>query len=74
MAPGKKEKADMSAFERKRLENIAANQAILKDLSTSAEKIMPKPVAKSKVTTTESRGRIRIRERTGQSEEAEGLG
>jgi hypothetical protein len=28
-------KAEMSAFERKRLRNIAANQAMLKDLSTS---------------------------------------
>jgi hypothetical protein len=52
MAPGKKEKASMSAFERKRLENIAANQAILKDLSTSAEKIIPKPAPKSKAATT----------------------
>ena len=52
MPPVKKEKAEMSAFERKRLENIAANQAILKDLSTSAEKIMPKPVSKPKSTTT----------------------
>jgi WD repeat-containing protein 76 len=51
MPPVKKEKAEMSAFERKRLENIAANQAILKDLSTSAEKIMPKPVSKVKSTT-----------------------
>ena len=42
----------MSAFERKRLENIAANQAILKNLSTSAAKIMPKPVARPKSTTT----------------------
>ena len=48
MPPVKKEKAEMSAFERKRLENIAANQAILKDLSTSAEKIMPKTVSKPK--------------------------
>ncbi|KAH8789848.1 WD40-repeat-containing domain protein [Hyaloscypha sp. PMI_1271] len=52
MSPVKKEKAEMSAFERKRLENIAANQAILKDLSTSAEKIIPKPVSKPKSTTT----------------------
>ncbi|KAI9745935.1 MAG: hypothetical protein M1818_000616 [Claussenomyces sp. TS43310] len=41
-----KEKPAMSAFERKRLENIAANQAILKDLSTTADKIIPKPVPK----------------------------
>lgn len=42
----------MSAFERKRLENIAANQAMLKDLSKTAEKIMPKPkpIAKPKST------------------------
>ena len=33
----------MSAFERKRLENIAANSAMLKDLSSTAEKIIPKP-------------------------------
>jgi WD repeat-containing protein 76 len=52
MAPVKKEKAEMSAFERKRLENIAANQAILKDLTTSAEKILPKPAPKAKSTTT----------------------
>jgi hypothetical protein len=55
MPPVKKEKAEMSAFERKRLENIAANQAILKDLSTSAEKIMPKPVSKPKSTSTRKR-------------------
>jgi len=55
MPPVKKEKAEMSAFERKRLENIAANQAILKDLSASAEKIMPKPVSKPKSTTTRKR-------------------
>jgi hypothetical protein len=37
------EKPEMSVFERKRLENIAANQAILKDLSNAADKIIPKP-------------------------------
>jgi hypothetical protein len=51
MAPVKKDKAEISAFERKRLENIAANQAILKDLSTSAEKIMPKSAGRPKSTT-----------------------
>ena len=50
MAPAKKEKPEMSAFERKRLENIAANQAMLKDLSTTAEKIIPRSVAKPKST------------------------
>ena len=50
MAPGKKEKPEMSAFERKRLENIAANQAMLKDLSTTASNILPapKPAGRSK--------------------------
>lgn len=51
MAPIKKEKAEMSAFERKRLENIATNQAMLKNLSSSAAKIMPKPVGRPKTTT-----------------------
>jgi hypothetical protein len=48
MAPLKKEKTEMSAFERKRLENIAANQAILKDLSTTAQKIAPLPAPRPK--------------------------
>jgi hypothetical protein len=55
MPPVKKEKAEMSAFERKRLENIAANQAILKDLSTSADKLMPKALPKPKSTSTRKR-------------------
>jgi hypothetical protein len=55
MAPVKKEKPEMSAFERKRLENIAANQAMLKDLSASADKILPKPASKPKSTTTRKR-------------------
>jgi len=45
MAPVKKEPG-MSAFERRRLENIAANQAMLKELSSTAQKIMPKPAPK----------------------------
>lgn len=37
---------EMSAFERRRLENIAANNAILKDISKTAAKILPqKPKA-----------------------------
>lgn len=44
--PPKTVKPEMSAFERKRLENIAANQAMLKDLSTTAQKIIPKPAPK----------------------------
>src|SRR5579871_2256652 len=46
MTRAKSGKPEMSAFERKRLENIAANQAILKNLSTAAEKIIPKPAPK----------------------------
>ncbi|GAB1317097.1 DNA damage-binding protein CMR1 [Madurella fahalii] len=41
--PPKKEPV-MSAFERKRLENIANNNAILSGISTTADKIIPKPV------------------------------
>ncbi|KAL2115139.1 hypothetical protein VTJ04DRAFT_10802 [Mycothermus thermophilus] len=40
--PPKKEPV-MSAFERKRLENIAANNALLSEISTTAAKIIPKP-------------------------------
>ncbi|KAK3290179.1 WD repeat-containing protein [Chaetomium fimeti] len=40
--PPKKEPI-ISAFERKRLENIANNNAILSGISTTAEKIIPKP-------------------------------
>lgn len=55
MSPTKKGKPAVSAFERKRLENIASNQAILKDLSTSAQKIIPKPAPKPKATTQRKR-------------------
>ncbi len=55
MAPIKKEKTEMSAFERRRLENIAANKAILKDLSTTAQKIIPKAAPKPKSTTKRKR-------------------
>lgn len=40
--PPKKEPV-ISAFERKRLENIANNNAILSGISTTADKIIPKP-------------------------------
>lgn len=46
MAKVKSEENGISAFERKRLENIAANQALLKDLSTTAKKAIPKPAPK----------------------------
>ncbi|KAK3484514.1 WD repeat-containing protein NCU09302/NCU11420 [Neurospora hispaniola] len=42
MPPRKKETV-MSEFERKRLENIAYNNAILSGISTTADKIIPKP-------------------------------
>jgi hypothetical protein len=41
MPPKKAE--SISAFERKRLENIAANNALLRDISTTAAKIIPAP-------------------------------
>jgi hypothetical protein len=55
MAPVKNEKPAVSAFERKRLENIASNQAILKDLTTSAEKFIPKQAPKPKPTAPRKR-------------------
>jgi hypothetical protein len=55
MAAMKKEKPELSAFERKRLENAAANQAMLKDLSKTAEKIIPIPVVKPKSTAPRKR-------------------
>lgn len=48
MARIKAEEATVSAFERKRLENIAANQALLKNLSTAADKILPTRAPKPK--------------------------
>lgn len=43
----KKEPAEMSAFERRRLENIAANKALLNDISATAKKVIPdKPAPK----------------------------
>lgn len=47
MAP-KNEGDGLSAFERRRLENIAANKALLSEISVTAKKIIPdKPVSKS---------------------------
>ncbi|EGX96503.1 WD repeat containing protein [Cordyceps militaris CM01] len=46
--PIKKEPTEMSAFERRRLENIAANKALLTDISTTAQKVTPlKPAPKA---------------------------
>lgn len=45
--PVKKEPTEMSAFERRRLENIAANKALISDISATAKKIIPdKPAPK----------------------------
>ncbi|KAJ4164040.1 hypothetical protein LMH87_005731 [Akanthomyces muscarius] len=45
--PIKKEPTEMSAFERRRLENIAANKALLTDISATAKKVIPaKPAPK----------------------------
>lgn len=45
----------MSAFERKRLENIANNNAILSGISTTAAKIIPKPAPPKPKRTSSSR-------------------
>ncbi|KAL6701607.1 WD40-repeat-containing domain protein [Trichoderma pleuroticola] len=46
MAP-KNESDGLSAFERRRLENIAANKALLSEISVTAKKIIPdKPISK----------------------------
>ncbi|KKA26001.1 hypothetical protein TD95_002721 [Thielaviopsis punctulata] len=50
----------MSAFERRRLENMAANKAILKDISVTAAKVAPKPKPKPKpAASSSSRKRTR---------------
>ncbi|KAH8661621.1 WD40-repeat-containing domain protein [Tricladium varicosporioides] len=52
MAPIKKEKKEVSEFERKRLANIQANQAELKKLSKTADKVQPAPAPRPKPKTT----------------------
>lgn len=55
MPPKKKEEGTVSAFERRRLENIAANNKLLGELSERAAKIIPTPKpepAKKKRTST----------------------
>ncbi|KAF4466023.1 WD repeat-containing [Fusarium albosuccineum] len=54
--PAQKDGAPMSAFERRRLENIAANQRILNDASVVAKKIAPTPPPKR---STPSRAKTR---------------
>lgn len=52
MSPIKKEKKEVSEFERKRLANIQANQAELKKLSKTADKVQPAPAPRPKPKTT----------------------
>lgn len=71
----------MSAFERKRLENIANNNAILKGISATADKIIPQPAApkpKPRTSTTpRAKREVKIREQpvraTRQSSRLAGL-
>jgi len=48
MPAAKKADAPMSAFERKRLENIAANKAILSDIAVHAKKVAPEPLPRTR--------------------------
>lgn len=52
----------MSAFERKRLENIAANRAILTDISYASKKLIPDKIStpKSTQSSKKSRGRTEV--------------
>ncbi|TDZ59707.1 DNA damage-binding protein cmr1 [Colletotrichum trifolii] len=53
--PRKEEEKPFSAFERRRLANIAQNQSLLKDLAQTSNKLMPKPKPKPKPTPRSSR-------------------
>ncbi|KAM0551342.1 hypothetical protein ACHAPJ_008448 [Fusarium lateritium] len=55
MPPKKGTDAPMSAFERRRLENIAANKKMLNDVAVVAKKVAPTPIKK----TTPSRPKTR---------------
>ncbi|PHH60511.1 hypothetical protein CDD81_1601 [Ophiocordyceps australis] len=55
--PNKTDSSEMSAFERRRLENIAANKAILTEISTTAKKIIPVKKETSKTSTPRRRTR-----------------
>ncbi|KAK0385519.1 hypothetical protein NLU13_6699 [Sarocladium strictum] len=57
MPAAKKTEAPMSAFERKRLENIAANKALLTDIAVHAKKVAPEPKPKPKSTSSTTRRR-----------------
>lgn len=62
--PVKKEPGEMSAFERRRLENIAANRAILTDISSTAKKVIPDKPAPKPAAKRKSRGETVKREPT----------
>ncbi|KAL7796689.1 WD40-repeat-containing domain protein [Trichoderma ceciliae] len=62
MAP-KKEDDGLSAFERRRLENIAANKALLSEISVTAKKIIPdKPVSRPSAPRKKTRAEPVLRE------------
>lgn len=62
MAP-KKESDGLSAFERRRLENIAANKALLSEISVTAKNIIPdKPVSKPSAPRKRTRAEPVLRE------------
>lgn len=62
MAP-KKESDGLSAFERRRLENIAANKALLSEISVTAKNIIPdKPVSKPSAPRRRTRAEPVLRE------------
>lgn len=63
--PVKKEEPEMSAFERRRLQNIEANRAILTDISATAKKVIPdKPKPKPKASAPRRRSEPVKREST----------
>ncbi|CAM1503578.1 Fc.00g011690.m01.CDS01 [Cosmosporella sp. VM-42] len=57
-----KDNTPMSAFERRRLENIAANKAILDSASAVAKKIAPKPATAKHTSTRKTRSPVVKRE------------
>ncbi|KAK1254820.1 hypothetical protein MKX08_008815 [Trichoderma sp. CBMAI-0020] len=62
MAP-KKESDGLSAFERRRLENIAANKALLSEISVTAKNIIPdKPISKPSAPRKRTRAEPVLRE------------
>ncbi|KAH6609140.1 hypothetical protein Trco_002486 [Trichoderma cornu-damae] len=61
--PPKKEADGLSAFERRRLENIAANKALLSEISVTAKKIIPdKPISRPSAARRKTRAEPVLRE------------